>query len=229
MSDGTIRKIWRQHGLQPHRVGRFKLSTDPHVVEKLRDVVGLYVNPPAKAVVFCVDEKSGIQALDRTCPVLPLRPGVPERQTHDYVRHGTTTLYAALRMLDGVVIGECRRRHRSQEFIQFLRRLERATPPDQALHLILDNLSAHKSPHVRRWLTRHPRVHFHFVPTSSSWLNFGGTLVRGDHPHAPPAWHLYQRAGARASDSRILDALQSATEAVRLDEGSRYHPREDPV
>jgi transposase len=171
VSDGTIRKIWRQHGLQPHRVGRFKLSTDPHFVEKLRDVVGLYVNPPAKAVVFCVDEKSGIQALDRTCPVLPLRPGVPERQTHDYVRHGTTTLYAALRVLDGVVIGECRRRHRSQEFIQFLRRLERATPPDQALHLILDNLSAHKSPHVRRWLTRHPRVHFHFVPTSSSWLN----------------------------------------------------------
>ena len=171
VSDGTIRKIWRQHGLQPHRVGQFKLSTDPHFVEKLRDVVGLYLNPPAKAVVFCVDEKSGIQALDRTRPVLPLRPGVPERQTHDYVRYGTTTLYAALRVLDGVVIGECRRRHRSQEFVQFLRRLERATPPDQPLHLILDNLSAHKSPQVRRWLTRHPRVHFHFVPTSSSWLN----------------------------------------------------------
>ena len=171
VSDGTIRKIWRQHGLQPHRVGQFKLSTDPHFVEKLRDVVGLYLNPPANAVVFCVDEKSGIQALDRTRPVLPLRPGVPERQTHDYVRYGTTTLYAALRVLDGVVIGECRRRHRSQEFVQFLRRLDRATPPDQPLHLILDNLSAHKSPQVRRWLTRHPRVHFHFVPTSSSWLN----------------------------------------------------------
>ena len=171
VSDGTIRKIWRQHGRQPHRVGRFKRSTDPHVVEPLRDVVGLYVNPPAKAVVFCVDEKSGIQALDRTHPVLPLRPGVPDRQTHDYVRHGTTTLYAALRVLDGVVIGECRRRHRSQECIQFLRRLERATPPDQPRHLILDNLSAHKRPHVRRWLTRHPRVHFHFVPTSSSWLH----------------------------------------------------------
>jgi transposase len=171
VSDGTIRKIWRQHGLQPHRVGRFKLSTDPPFVEKLRDVIGLYLNPPAKAVVFCVDEKSGIQALDRTRPVLPLRPGVPERQTHDYVRHGTTTLYAALRVLDGVVIGECRRRHRSQEFVQFLRRLDRATPPDQQVHLILDNLSAHKSPLVRRWLARHPRVHFHFVPTSSSWLN----------------------------------------------------------
>lgn len=171
VSDGTIRKIWRQHGLQPHRVGRFKLSKDPHFVQKLRDVVGLYLNPPAKAVVFCVDEKSGIQALDRTRPVLPLRPGVPERQTHDYVRHGTTTLYAALRVLDGVVIGQCRRRHRSQEFVHFLRRLDRATPKRQPLHLILDNLSAHKSAAVRRWLARHPRVHFHFVPTSSSWVN----------------------------------------------------------
>ena len=171
VSAGTIRKIWRQHRLQPHRVGRFKLSTDPHFVEKLRDVVGLYLNPPAKAVVFCVDEKSGIQALDRTRPVLPLRPRVPERQTHDYVRHGTTTLYAALRVLDGVVIGECRRRHRSQEFVRFLRRLDRSTSKRQQLHLILDNLSAHKSPPVRRWLARHRRVHFHFVPTSSSWLN----------------------------------------------------------
>jgi transposase len=171
VSDATIRKIWRQHRLQPHRVGRFKLSTDPRFVEKLRDVVGLYLNPPAKAVVFCVDEKSGIQALDRTRPVLPLRPGVPERQTHDYVRHGTTTLYAALRVLDGVVIGECRRRHRTREFVRFLHRLEKATPKRQSLHLILDNLSAHKSPPVQRWLARHPRVHFHFVPTSSSWLN----------------------------------------------------------
>src|SRR5262245_59344021 len=171
LSDGTIRKIWRQHGLQPHRVARFKLSNDPRFVEKLRDVVGLYLNPPAKAVVFCVDEKSGIQALDRTRPVLPLLPGVPERPTHDYVRHGTTTLYAALRVLDGVVIGECHRRHRTHEFLRFLRRLDRATPTRQALHLILDNLSAHKSPPVRRWLRRHPRVHFHFVPTSSSWLN----------------------------------------------------------
>lgn len=171
VSDGTIRKIWRQHGLQPHRVGRFKLSTDPRFVEKLRDVVGLYLHPPDKAVVFCVDEKSGIQALDRTRPVLALSRRVPERQTHDYVRHGTTTLYAALRVVDGVVIGECRRRHRTKEFVAFLRRLDRATPAGQALHLILDNLSAHKSPPVRGWLARHPRVQVHFVPTSSSWLN----------------------------------------------------------
>jgi len=171
VSVGTIRKIWRQHRLQPHRVERFKGSTDPRFVEKVRDVVGLYLNPPARAVVFCVDEKSGIQALDRTRPVLPLRPGIAERQTHDYVRHGTTTLYAALRVLDGVVIGECRRRHRTREFLQFLNRLDQATPKRQALHLILDNLSAHKSPPVQRWLRRHPRVHFHFVPTSSSWLN----------------------------------------------------------
>src|SRR5437899_8098034 len=171
VSEKTIRNIWHQHGLQPHRVTRFKLSKDPRFVDKLRDVVGLYLNPPEKAVVFCVDEKSGIQALDRTRPVLPLRPGIPERQTHDYIRHGTTCLYAALRVLDGVVIGQCRRRHRSQEFVQFLRRVDDATPKRQQLHLILDNLSAHKSPAVRRWLKRHPRVHFHFVPTSSSWLN----------------------------------------------------------
>ena len=171
VSDGTIRKIWRQHGLQPHRVGRFKLSTDPRFVDKLRDVVGLYLHPPDKAVVFCIDEKSGIQALDRTRPVLALSRRVPERQTHDYIRHGTTTLYAALRVMDGVVIGECRRRHRTKEFVAFLRRLDRVTPASQALHLILDNLSAHKSPPVRHWLARHPRVHVHFVPTSSSWLN----------------------------------------------------------
>jgi len=128
VSDGTIRKIWRQYGLQPHRVGRFKLSTDPRFVEKLRDVVGLYLHPPDKAVVFCMDEKSGIQALDRTRPVLALSRRVPERQTHGYVRHGTTTLYAALRVIDGVVIGECRRRHRTREFVAFLRRLDRATP-----------------------------------------------------------------------------------------------------
>jgi transposase len=171
VSEKTIRNIWHQHGLQPHRVTRFKLSKDPHFVDKLRDVVGLYLNPPEKAVVFCIDEKSGIQALDRTRPVLPLSPHVPERQTHDYIRHGTTCLYAALRLLDGAVLGTCRPTRDTKEFVRFLGRVEQATAPDQAIHVILDNLSTHKSPPVQRWLRRHPRVQFHFIPTSSSWLN----------------------------------------------------------
>lgn len=171
VSEKTIRNIWHQHGLQPHRVTRFKLSKDPHFVDKLRDVVGLYLNPPDKAVVFCVDEKSGIQALDRTRPVLPLRPGVPARQTHDYIRHGTTCLYAALRLFDGAVLGECRPKRDAKAFVRFLDRVDQVTPADQAIHVILDNLSTHKSPPVHRWLRRHPRVQFHFIPTSSSWLN----------------------------------------------------------
>jgi transposase len=171
VSEKTIRNIWHQHGLQPHRVTRFKLSKDPHFVDKLRDVVGLYLNPPDKAVVFCIDEKSGIQALDRTRPVLPLRAKVPERQTHDYIRHGTTCLYAALRLLDGAVLGECRPKRDTKAFVRFLDRVDQATPADEAIHVILDNLSTHKSPPVHRWLRRHPRVQFHFIPTSSSWLN----------------------------------------------------------
>jgi transposase len=171
ISEAMVRRIWHQHGLQPHRVERFKQSKDPRFVEKLRDIVGLYLQPPTKAVVFSVDEKSNIQALDRTRPVLALQPHVPERQTHDYIRHGTTTLFAALRLLDGVVIGECHARHRSKEFITFLKRLDRETPTGLDLHLIVDNASTHKSPPVRRWLARHPRVHLHFTPTSSSWLN----------------------------------------------------------
>jgi transposase len=167
----TIHRIWRQHGLQPHRVETFKLSKDPRFVEKLRDIVGLYLDPPDRALVLAVDEKSQIQALDRTAPLLPLRPGLPARQTHDYHRHGTTTLYAALSLLDGTVIGECLPRHRGREFIRFLQRLDRETPPAVALHLIVDNASTHKSPPVQRWLRRHPRFHLHFTPTSSSWLN----------------------------------------------------------
>ena len=170
ISEAMVRRIWHQHGLQPHRVDRFKPSKDPRFVEKLRDIVGLYLHPPARAVVFSVDEKSNIQALDRTRPVLALQPHVPEWQTHDYIRHGTTTLFAALRLLDGVVVGECHARHRSKEFTRFLTRLDRETPTGLDLHLIVDNSSTHKSPPVRRWLARHPRVHLHFTPTSSSWL-----------------------------------------------------------
>jgi transposase len=171
LSHMAVHRIWKQHGLQPHRVETFKLSRDPNFVLKLRDVVGLYLDPPDRALVLSVDEKSQIQALDRTAPLLALRPGIPARQTHDYKRHGTTTLYAALSMLDGTVIGQCLPRHRSQEFILFLKTIDRATPPDLDLHLIVDNSSTHKSPPVKRWLRRHPRFHLHFTPTSSSWLN----------------------------------------------------------
>jgi transposase len=171
VSHTTVHRVWQQHRLQPHRVETFKLSRDPQFVEKLRDVVGLYLDPPDRALVFSLDEKSQIQALERTRPLLALRPGLPARQTHDYKRHGTTTLYAALNVLDGTVIGECLPRHRSREFVRFLRRIDRETPPDLDLHLIVDNSSTHKSPTVRRWLKRHPRFHLHFTPTSSSWLN----------------------------------------------------------
>jgi transposase len=171
LSRMTVQRIWKQHGLQPHRIETFKLSRDPQFVEKLRDVVGLYLDPPDKALVLSVDEKSQIQALDRTAPLLPLRPGIPARQTHDYTRHGTTTLFAALSLLDGKVIGECLPRHRSREFIRFLATIDRETPAALDLHLIVDNSNTHKSPPVKRWLRRHPRFHLHFIPTSSSWLN----------------------------------------------------------
>lgn len=171
LSQPTIHRIWKQHRLQPHRVETFKLSRDKRFIEKLHDVVGLYLNPPDKALVLCVDEKSQIQALDRTQPLLPLRPGIPARQTHDYKRNGTTTLFAALSMLDGKVIGDCMPRHRHQEFIRFLKRIDAQTPARLDLHLIADNYGTHKHPRVMSWLGRHPRFHLHFIPTSSSWLN----------------------------------------------------------
>lgn len=171
LSRMAVQRIWKAHNLQPHRVESFKLSRDPQFVEKLHDVVGLYLNPPDKALVFSVDEKSQIQALDRTAPLLPLRPGIPARQTHDYKRHGTTTLFAALNLLDGQVIGACLPRHRSSEFIRFLKQIDAETPSELDLHLIVDNYSTHKSPPVKRWLKRHSRFHLHFIPTSSSWLN----------------------------------------------------------
>ena len=171
LSQPTIHRIWKQHRLQPHRVETFKLSRDKHFVEKLHDVVGLYLNPPDKALVLCVDEKSQIQALDRTQPLFPLRPGIPARQTHDYKRNGTTTLFAALSMLDGKVIGDCMPRHRHQEFIRFLKRIDTDTPARLDLHLIVDNYGTHKHSRVVSWLRRHARVQLHFIPTSSSWLN----------------------------------------------------------
>lgn len=168
-----VQRVWQRYQLQPHRVEKFKISNDPRFEEKVRDVVGLYLNPPERALVLCVDEKSQIQALDRTAPILPLRPGLPERQTHDYKRHGTTTLFAAFNILNGKVMGSCLPRHRSREFVKFLHQLEKDVPPDLAVHLILDNYSTHKSATVERWLKprRRRRFHLHFTPTSSSWLN----------------------------------------------------------
>jgi len=171
VSKSTIHNIWHAHHLQPHRVKGFKLSRDAKFLEKLTDVVGLYLNPPQQALVLCVDEKSQIQALDRTQPGLPLKKGRCGTMTHDYKRHGTTTLFAALEVLQGQVIGQCYERHRHQEFLRFLRRLDQEFPGEIALHLVMDNYGTHKHPKVQAWLQRHPRFVTHFVPTSSSWLN----------------------------------------------------------
>jgi transposase len=171
LNQTAVHRIWNAFGLQPHRAETFKLSKDPQFVAKVRDVVGLYLNPPERAVVLCVDEKSQIQALDRTQPILPMQPGLPERATHDYKRHGTSSLYAALDLSTGKVIGRLHARHRAIEFKAFLQTLDREVPSDLEVHLILDNSSTHKTPAIRKWLTAHPRFVLHFTPTSSSWLN----------------------------------------------------------
>jgi transposase len=171
MSQSAVSRIWRAFGLKPHLVDTFKLSPDPLFIEKIRDIVGLYLNPPDAAVVLCVDEKSQIQALDRTAPVLPLLPGVPERRTHDYVRHGTANLYAALNVASGQVITNLTARHRAEEFRRFLNLIDRSVPADLDVHVIVDNSSTHKTPTIQRWLLRHPRFTLHFTPTYSSWLN----------------------------------------------------------
>ena len=171
VSASAVQRIWRSHGLQPHRVRQFKLSTDPQFAAKVRDIVGLYVDPPAHAVVLSVDEKSQIQALDRTQPGLPLKKGRCGTMTHDYKRNGTTTLFAALNVLDGTVIGRCMQRHRHQEFIRFLNAVEAEVPAGKLIHAIVDNYAAHKHPKVLQWLARHPRWTFHFTPTSASWIN----------------------------------------------------------
>jgi len=171
LSQSAVSRIWRAFALQPHRTEVFQLSKDPFFIEKVRDIVGLYLCPPDRALVLCVDEKAQIQALDRSQPLLPLRPGQVERRTHDYRRHGTTTLFAALDVKTGTVVGECHRRHRAIEFRQFLATIEAAAPPDLDIHVILDNYSTHKTPAIRRWFAKRPRYHVHFTPTSASWLN----------------------------------------------------------
>ena len=175
MSQTAVSRIWRAFGLRPHRVETFKLSTGPLFVEKVRDIVGLYLAPPNRALVLSVDEKPQIQAAQGTAPAFPVRPGQPERRTHDYLRHGTTDLFAALDAKTGTVIGQCRPRHRAQEFRGFLDPVDRSVPPDLDVHLVLDNLSTHKAAQIRDWLAKRPRYHLHFTPTSASWLN----LVEG--------------------------------------------------
>jgi transposase len=181
VSDFTVSTTWKKWGLQPWRCETFKFSTDPELEAKIRDVVGLYLNPPDKAIVLCVDEKSQIQALDRTAPVLPIRPGVPERQTHDYIRHGTTTLFAALEVATGKITDACYPRHRNEEFLRFLKQVAKAYPRKK-LHIVCDNYGTHKHPNVTAWLAKNPRITLHFTPTSGSWLNlveiFFGIITR---------------------------------------------------
>ena len=196
LSRSTVNRIWRAFALQPHRTETFKLSTDPLFIEKVRDIVGLYLNPPDRALVLCVDEKSQIQALDRTQPLLPMRPGQAERRTHDYIRHGTTSLFAALDAQTGKIIGQLHRRHRTIEFRKFLDTIDAAVPADLTVHLILDNYSTHKTALIHRWLARHPRFHLHFTPTSASWLN------------------LVERWFALLSDKQIKRGAHASTRAL---------------
>src|SRR5579863_341591 len=231
-----VQRVWQRFDVQPHRVERFKLSNDPQFDEKVRDVVGLYLNPPDQALVLCVDEKSQIQALDRTRPILPLRPGLPERQTHDYKRYGTTTLFAALNVLDGTVIGSCLPRHRSKEFIKFLNQLEKEVSAELDVHLILDNYSTHKSAAVQRWFKprKRRRFHLHFTPTSGSWLNqverfFGlitdkmirrGTFLSADELERAiyawlATWNEKPKAFVwKATADVILDKVRRCKEAI---------------
>jgi transposase len=246
ISKSTVSKIWRSHNLKPHRVKTFKLSRDRKFLEKLTDVIGLYLNPPQQALVLCVDEKSQIQALDRTQPSLPLKKGRCGTMTSDYTRHGTTTLFAALELLQGKVIGQCYQRHRHQEFLRFLRRLDQEFPPDLGLHLVIDNYGTHTQPEVQAWLRKHPRFVLHFVPTSCSWLNlierwFGeltSKRIRRDSFHSVPdlitaiqefleAWNENPRPFVwRATVESILAKLSGCRQTLeRIQPGCTLPPQ----
>jgi transposase len=205
VSPSSVNRLWQLHNLKPHLSRTFKLSRDRKFLEKLTDVVGLYLNPPQKALVLCLDKKSQIQALDRTQPGLPLKKGRCGTMTHDYKRNGTTTLFAALNVLDGKVIGECHPRHHHQEWLRFLRRLDGEFPPQIPLHLVMDNYGTHKQPHVRAWLKKHPRFVCHFIPTSSSWLNLVEHWFR----------ELSDKAIKRASFVSVPDLNQAIEEFMR--------------
>ena len=219
-------RVWRAFGLQPHRTETFKLSTDPLFVEKVRDIVGLYLAPPDRALVLCVDEKSQVQALDRTQPLLPMRPGQAERRTHDYARHGTTSLFAALDVTAGTVIGRCFPRHRAAEFRRFLDEIDASVPPDLDVHLVMDNSATHKTKLIRDWLAKRPRYHVHFTPTSASWINQVERLFApADRARAPPRRPPLRRR-PRARHPRLHRRHQRRPEALPLDQVGRRHPRQ---
>ena len=227
ISKTSVHRFLQVFGLQPHRQDTFKLSTDPFFIEKLRDVVGLYLNPPDKALVLCVDEKSQVQALERTQPLLPMGFGYVEGVTHDYRRHGTTTLFAALDLLDGTVLTQCRPRHRHQEFLGFLRTIDKAVPADLEIHIVLDNYATHKHPKVKAWLAARPRWHLHFVPTYSSWLN----LVERFFAHLSDDPARLVRLGARPhrQNRPLRHPLQPDLPPLPLDGERRFHPRQAPA
>jgi len=204
MSQSAVSRIWRAFALKPHALESFKLSTDPLFIEKVRDIVGLYLNPPEAAVVLCVDEKTQVQALDRTAPILPLLPGTPARATHDYRRHGTTNLYAALDVASGLVISDLTERHRSEEFRRFLTLIDKSVPAELDVHVIVDNSSTHKTPAIHRWLVRHPRFSFHFTPTYSSWLN----LVERWFAELTERW---LRRGSHRSTKELVASIRTWT------------------
>lgn len=212
LSQSAVSRIWRAFALQPHRAETFQLSKDPLFIEKVRDIVGLYLHPPDEALVLCVDEKTQIQALDRSQPLLPMRPGQAERRTHDYVRHGTTSLFAALEVKSGRVVGDFHARHRAVEFRKFLERIDAAVPADLDAHLILDNYGTHKTPLIHRWLARHPRFHVHFTPTSASWLNLVERWFAA-------LTEKQIRRGVHRSTRELEDAIR------RYIESTNHHPK----
>ena len=222
LSHTTVRRIWAAFSVQPHRAETFKLSGDPHFVDKVRDIVGLYLSPPDRALVLCVDEKSQIQALDRTQPVLPMLPGRPERRTHDYKRHGTTSLFAALDVATGRVIGKCYRRHRAREFLDFLKEIDRRVPDELDIHIVMDNYATHKTAAVKAWLARRPHWHVHFTPTSASWINqverWFAELTRCSAACTPPPASSKPISGPSSKNT-------TKTQALQVDQIGRRHPR----
>ena len=227
LTQSAVHRIWKAFGLQPHRQETWKLSKDPLFIEKVRDVVGLYLDPPERAVVLCVDEKSQIQALDRTAPILPMLPGVPERATHDYKRSGTSSLYAALDITTGKVIGSLHSRHRAIEFKKFLQTLDREVPAELDVHLVLDNASTHKTPAIRSWLAGHPRFVLHFTPTSSLVAEPRRALVRRTHHQEAPPRHPPLSPRTQHRHPRLDRNLERQPTPLRLDQDRRPDPRLD--